>query len=1078
MPTGKAMPRTTTPPARQPACDDIRWRVVAEIAAHAATPAERLLACFRPVQNRLSDAAAERRAEQWLDAIASDDRCAAESLFGRRGLGRATRIEGCREVALVDPAGAPDWIDDLARFLDLLEEADCETEVPPLAVADVVHPDAMRVWAIPPDRPWRFQHAFGPFLRGAVRWQAQTLSVLPLEIAAEARRGMVAQLAWNWNYVACQTLNHVPAERGGRERPSGGGMTVHDRMFGLGRQPRAAWIELFRRYPVLARLLARAYRRWQVTVVEAMSRLAQDRDRLESAFCRGRPLGALVAYAGNAGDIHDGGRSVAILTFESGTRVVYKPRPQDLAIAYLRLVRGLNATGVNPRLHERRIVRGDGYGWDEFVMPRPCVTDTERRVLHRGVGTLARLLQLLDATDITADNVLVHGDQPVPIDVETLLCPRRPLDVRLSAGDRAAAERSWDSPFTSGVITARQGAPPGRRGPDVGALASGVFGSRCAADGRGPGGESIAPGSGRHRPTQTEAPAASGGCHAEVIGGYVAMAIHLSRTALRSAGAESALAAMATAPVRYVLRDTAVYQRILEASLTPERLHDGVAREISLERLFRAGLAGRAPLHVIQAEVNALRDLDIPIFFGRPDGDALDWPGGGRAPGFFAGRSIDRLYHRLEMLKRSVDPDAERNLIRSALFSIGTAPPETRSPSRPRPPSRRRSAGGESWLERAVRLGDELLSYAVTPAGAGPVWIGLNYHPWTDAWRYGPLQLDLLTGSVGLGVALADLYGLSDEPRFRDAARHILRPAMDRLADNSRAAEPARLHYGAFVGWGAWYYAVHRAGHALGDGNMIETAWRSRRRCPVGLDHAAACDDAVGGVAGLLLVLADQERGEPDDWIPFLTKRLLREQKAAGEPNGRSSWYPSGSPVLAALPLAHSAVDLALSRVSACAIHASPRSEGTGLPVSDPIPLRRRHVRLRASEAPGHVLAELGIAAERPDLRPAALAAADRFLGIDSSAMLAADPLGPGEVAITAYQVARRPAYKARAEEWMAELVDRKQRTHRWFPDSLAADQHFLSAVVGTTAVLHLLLKLHSPDTVGSLRLVETRRTA
>ena len=75
--------------------------------------------------------------------------------------------------------------------------------------------------------------------------------------------------------------------------------------------------QVFREYPVAARLCATMTRLWADATVELLLRLQADHEVLELAFGGGAALGRVEEISTGAGDTHDGGRSVAIVRFAS-----------------------------------------------------------------------------------------------------------------------------------------------------------------------------------------------------------------------------------------------------------------------------------------------------------------------------------------------------------------------------------------------------------------------------------------------------------------------------------------------------------------------------------------------------------------------------------------------------------------------------------------------------------------------------------------------------------------------------------------------------------------------------------------
>src|SRR5207244_1635914 len=82
--------------------------------------------------------------------------------------------------------------------------------------------------------------------------------------------------------------------------------------------------------------------------LEFLQRLSADWPEIRAALRAGDDPGAMVAVDGGAGDGHGGGRSVMILSFRSGFRLVYKPRPLAADRHFQDLLAWLNERGDHP----------------------------------------------------------------------------------------------------------------------------------------------------------------------------------------------------------------------------------------------------------------------------------------------------------------------------------------------------------------------------------------------------------------------------------------------------------------------------------------------------------------------------------------------------------------------------------------------------------------------------------------------------------------------------------------------------------------------------------------------------------
>ena len=157
------------------------------------------------------------------------------------------------------------------------------------------------------------------------------------------------------------------------------------------------------------------------------------------------------------------------MTFEDGTRAVYKPRPLQIETAFNDLVRDVNER-LGCALQVVRVADAGPYGWAEFVEHGEDVADTTR--FYEDVGLLTGLLYVLDGWDIHHENLLTHRGRPVVIDLETLLRPE--LVTPPSYGDGAAARLAADELGRSvcgiGTLPMIVGAGADSVGLDVGAI--------------------------------------------------------------------------------------------------------------------------------------------------------------------------------------------------------------------------------------------------------------------------------------------------------------------------------------------------------------------------------------------------------------------------------------------------------------------------------------------------------------------------------------------------------------------------------------------------------------------------------
>src|SRR5262249_51117927 len=127
-----------------------------------------------------------------------------------------------------------------------------------------------------------------------------------------------------------------------------------------------------------------------------------------------------LAAAVTSGDTHRGGQAVHVLTFQSGAKLVYKPRPVAMEQGYYDLVAWLNERGFAPPMKVIRTPGKGEFGWMQFVAPAPSESETQVQDFFTRMGAHLALAWLLGGTDLHSENVIAHGQHPVPVDLETL----------------------------------------------------------------------------------------------------------------------------------------------------------------------------------------------------------------------------------------------------------------------------------------------------------------------------------------------------------------------------------------------------------------------------------------------------------------------------------------------------------------------------------------------------------------------------------------------------------------------------------------------------------------------------------
>ena len=567
------------------------------------------------------------------------------------------------------------------------------------------------------------------------------------------------------------------------------------------RQPDVA-LALLAEYPLLARQLVTSLARWAEVNLEFLSRLCADWPAICAAFSPAAAPGPLVELTGGAGDTHRGGRSVMIAIFESGLRIVYKPKSMAVDAHFQELLAWLNARGCDPPLRLLTLLDRGDYGWVEFIEHEGCRTQGEIERFYRRHGAYLALLYALNATDFHFENLIAAGEHPMLIDLETLFHPQLDAVTAVDA-DGLADQAMLGSVMQIGLLPMRLWSGEGYEGIDISGLSAvaGQLSPDRMPQLAGIGTDAMhvvrerveLPGS-ANLPDLDGVEISALDYVESIAGGFTHMARLLMAHRAGLLADDGPLASFAGDEIRVLLRPTRSYAQLLFESFHPDLLRDGLDRDRFFDRLWIA-VTGRPYLdRVIAAEQAGLRQGDIPLFTTRPASQDL-WGGLGEPiPDFLAEPGLALVQRRLQHLDK-VDLQRQTWFIRASLATLAA------SQDRPAVPPYRlvESPAGVSrtrLIAAARSAADRLATLAIQGPGDA-TWIGLGPSG-QENWDIMPLGSDLYGGVTGVALFLAYFGAVTREERYTTLARRALATTL-RQADLLRDGLTA---IGGFEGWG------------------------------------------------------------------------------------------------------------------------------------------------------------------------------------------------------------------------------------------------------------------------------------
>jgi type 2 lantibiotic biosynthesis protein LanM len=654
-------------------------------------------------------------------------------------------------------------------------------------------------------------------------------------------------------------------------------------------------MNLLAEYPVLARTFCDLTSQWRATFVEFLEHLIQDWPAIQQVFASNRDMGKLVAVNIGSGDRHRGGRSVIIVTFSSGTQLVYKPRCLAIDRHFQELLSWLNKKGCPWPFRTVSVMDCQTHGWVEFIAPGSCNTREEVRRFYKRQGAYLALLYALEANDFHYENLIAHGEHPVLIDLETLFCPSLvPLEVATDLSHQLLTnsvlkvgllpKRLWADESREGVDISGLGMQPGQLTPS----AVPIF-QRLNTDEMHLSGERRPLLNGSHQPVWQDRQINAIEYSDDIVEGFTSMYNLLLESCDELIGREGFLACFAQDPIRCILRPTRTYYLLLLESMHPDFMREALDRDQFFSKLWSGVSQDDNLFRIIPFECTDLWRSDVPIFTSFSDSVDLWTSEGVKIRGFFNQSGIECVERKIQRLSPS-DLKQQVWLIQASMATLArvnhaTQPNVSYYPAQP---ERALSYDEERLLGLVRSIGDRLADTVIRQEERVS-WLGIKHNIKHSYFSVEPLALDLYNGLPGLAFFLAYLGEATDKSQYTHLAKQVLDtiwPLIDR--------DDLVMGIGAFEGWAGIIYFLSHLAVLWNDDRLLLKAVEIAG----GLHSAISKDDKfdiMSGAAGCIGVLLALNEVLRDRKIVETATRcgehLLKNSVSV---NGNVAWLQQG----------------------------------------------------------------------------------------------------------------------------------------------------------------------------------------
>jgi len=437
------------------------------------------------------------------------------------------------------------------------------------------------------------------------------------------------------------------------------------------------WADLFSRYPEMSRLITLVVESWIQSSSEFLDRLIADWPAIRT-LVNPSDISSVRSASGGHSDPHAGGRTVKVVEFDNGSRVVYKPRSVSAEACFAVLLAWIKEWDPAITLSGPRALDQGSYGWEEYVSHAPIDDANSAHRYYERAGSLLALCDTLGAVDLHADNLIACGDTPVLIDLEAVLQPRpngfgsaglgsttqHSTDLRI---DWTLSHLLGESVISTGLVPYPRWWHSRGAGRTIAGLEIVTGQTTCALDDV-------------HCVERTNVPLLEGqpllpSQYVEsIIVGFERMNLFLRQYSSQLTRAGGPLEPFRSVSIRYIHRATLLYGKLIEASISQQCLRDATRRRDGLQRLafalrLRAGVQ-KQWWQVLRDEIECLSRLDVPRLTARPGATSLWLTTGAEVCDCLVEPSYDAMHRRVSTIHK-VELGPQIELIRAAFANDG-----------------------------------------------------------------------------------------------------------------------------------------------------------------------------------------------------------------------------------------------------------------------------------------------------------------------------------------------------------------------------------------------------------------------
>ncbi len=864
-------------------------------------------------------------------------------------------------------------------------------------------------------------------------------------------------------------------------------------------------LKILMQYPVAARKIVEQTEIFWPACKRFLKRLINDYQSITSTFFDGADTGKVNDLKVNLSDPHRGGKRVFKISFENGQQLIYKPKSLAVDQCYQQLLGCINQSKQLLPLKTTTVLDKGEYGWVEFVQIKPCSDRAQLERFYQRQGMNMALLYMLKANDFHYENLIADGEHPVLIDLETIYQPQ----ITNMATSRIHAEPGGSTVLSLGLLPYQTGFV-GNRNHEIGGMGGASGQALTVRKLTGYNTDELkftlqsvdSPGS-ENLPKLDGQTVDAWSMTEQIVEGFNAMYAWLLRHRDALLKDDSPLSAMANVEIRTIFRGTEQYSSMASACWHPDITQNALFKDRLFARLWKRGYQNTLYRKIYAHEVAAMECGDVPLFstFGNSRDaivddqhtvtDIFDLTGEQVVTACLHGLSPMDQKRQQWLIHHALDARRPEHLLNTYMIQS-------------LPQARREVVDRQAYLNQALDIGEHLADLMVTHLDK-PVWFDVTL---LDAEHrisgLKPMGLALYEGLSGMLMFFAHLSHLSDSQPMSKIRDQLL-TRINQAVDKHIGLLNKELGSAAFTGWPGLVYLylclakLYRDDHYLDYANRLITEFADDLSQPNSFD-------VIGGVCGTLLVLCQWDQSGNHPQAKVLIRQLADWLVASAvEQKTGVAWADDSSEGQALTGFAHGTSGVILALIDAAIALQEPAYLETAqqaLAYEDSwfseqqktwLDPRAEHktdddeygsVYAWCHGAPGIGLAKV-TAARRLEasslnnevllnsLKTGARCAAEATLahGFGGSHTLCHGDLGNLEVVMAVADYLQDRTMQQQAQQMSIRVLEGIQ--HNSYRCGGAAGRELLSLMLGLAGIGYGLLRLHSPDQVPSVLLLE-----